>query len=339
MYSLQENVSLKPFNTFNIEARARYFCEVNSEQALLELCQRLGDFKKYMVLGGGSNVLFCDDYDGLIILNKIKGQTFKNDADSVIAAFGGGENWHKSVLNSIEQGLYGLENLSLIPGTVGAAPVQNIGAYGVELKDIFLSLKAINLKTAELETFDLTQCEFGYRDSVFKNAAAGKYCITQVNLSLSKQSPLKTGYGEIEAEIIERGLGIDDLTPKIMSDVISTIRRRKLPDPSVLPNAGSFFKNPIISANDHEYLKHKFPGLVSYALPNGDYKLACGWLIDKLGWKGKSIDGARVHEKQALVLINEGGGAAAICRLAEQIQRAVHQEYGVKIEPEPSWIR
>ena len=174
MYNLQENVSLKPFNTFNVEARTRYFCEVNSEQALLALCQRLGDFKKYMVLGGGSNVLFCGDYDGLIILNKIKGQSFQDDAENVIAGFGGGENWHQSVLNSIEQGLYGLENLSLIPGTVGAAPVQNIGAYGVELKDVFLSLKAINLKTAQLETFDLTQCEFGYRDSVFKNAAAGK---------------------------------------------------------------------------------------------------------------------------------------------------------------------
>ncbi len=338
MYNIQENVSLKPFNTFNIDARARYFCEVTSQQALLQLVPKLSSYKKFMVLGGGSNVLFCGDYDGLIILNQIKHQSFEPQNEHVIARFGGGENWHQCVLRTANQGFFGIENLALIPGTVGAAPVQNIGAYGVELKDVFLSLVAVNLITGQLENFTLDECHFGYRDSVFKQQAAGKYCITQVSLLLARHAQPKIGYGEIETEMRTRGLTSDSLTPKIMCELISAIRKRKLPDPSQFPNAGSFFKNPIIGAQEHARLQQRFPKLISYPLSDGTFKLACGWLIDALGWKGKSLNGAKVHDQQALVLVNEGGGAVAVCDLARQIQRAVYDEYGVLIEPEPSWI-
>lgn len=337
MLTIQENVSLKPFNTFQVDVRARYFCEVVTQNDLLELVKRLAEFPKFMVLGGGSNVLFCGNYDGLIIHNKIAGRQFIECGEAVDLVLGGGENWHQSVLAAVDKNLYGIENLSLIPGTVGAAPIQNIGAYGVELKDVFKSLTAINLANGEQETFDLNRCAFGYRDSVFKRAAAGQYCITQVILQLNKNGLIQSSYGEIEAELDKLNLKAEQLTPADMSKVICHIRQRKLPDPDHLPNAGSFFKNPIVSASQYEKLKAAFPDLVSYPV-NGQYKLACGWMIDRLGWKGKSCDGAKVHDHQALVLINTGGGADAICELARQIQTDVFNAFGVQLEPEPLWV-
>lgn len=339
MRNIQQDVSLKAFNTFAIDVKARYFCEVTSHQDLLSLVQRLPEFKRYIVLGGGSNILFREHYDGLVILNRIKGRRYlERDGNKVLLKLGAGENWHESVLDSLNQGLFGLENLSLIPGTVGAAPIQNIGAYGVELKDSFHSLTAINLINGEEETFNLARCAFGYRDSFFKQQGFGKYCITGVNLLLDKQGKLKTAYGEIEAELKSQGLDPKAITPSELSEVICRIRQRKLPDPKELPNAGSFFKNPVVSKQKHNELKSQFPKLISYELPNKEYKLACGWLIDSLGWKGKMLEGAKVHDKQALVLVNEGGGAKALTALANAIKQDVANVYGVDIEPEPLWV-
>ncbi|MCG8669903.1 MAG: UDP-N-acetylmuramate dehydrogenase [Pseudomonadales bacterium] len=338
MLRIQEHVNLQPFNTFAIPVTARYFCEVTSEAELISLCSQLTDYPRYMVLGGGSNVLFCNHYDGLIIHNRIQGISFEAKNQKVHGQFGGGENWHECVLRSVEQGLYGIENLSLIPGTVGAAPVQNIGAYGVEIKDVFVSLRAVNLIAGNVEIFNAERCQFDYRDSVFKQAEAGKFCITEVTLSLDKAGSPKAGYGELSAELAQCGISAEDATPKQMSNAVCTIRKRKLPDPSELPNAGSFFKNPIVSADKHQQLKQSFPDMVSYALPNGEYKLACGWLIDAMGWKGKLQNGAQIHQQQALVLINRGGGAEAICNFANDIKAAVYERYGVTIESEPGWI-
>ncbi|MCG8317089.1 MAG: UDP-N-acetylmuramate dehydrogenase [Pseudomonadales bacterium] len=341
MYIIQENVSLKPFNTFQINCRARYFCEITSTAALQQLSQRLHEFKRYLILGGGSNLLFCGDYDGLLILNRIPGRKLNRSesADGAVELIlGAGESWHQSVLFAVEKRLYGMENLSLIPGTVGAAPIQNIGAYGVEIKDIFKSLSAINLMTGELEHFNLERCEFGYRDSVFKQRGAHQYCVTEVTLTLAENGEIKTEYGEIDAELARRGLEKEGLTPLQMSEVICAIRRKKLPDPAERPNAGSFFKNPVVDESVHAFLKESYPELVSYPFGDKQYKLASGWLIDQLGWKGRSLNGAKVHDKQALVLINEGGGFAAIRELAIRIQNDVFEHYGVKLEPEPVWI-
>ena len=216
--------------------------------------------------------------------------------------------------------------------------IQNIGAYGVEIKDIFKSLSAINLMTGELEHFNLERCEFGYRDSVFKQRGAHQYCVTEVTLTLAENGEIKTEYGEIDAELARRGLEKEGLTPLQMSEVICAIRRKKLPDPAERPNAGSFFKNPVVDESVHAFLKESYPELVSYPFGDKQYKLASGWLIDQLGWKGRSLNGAKVHDKQALVLINEGGGFAAIRELAIRIQNDVFEHYGVKLEPEPVWI-
>lgn len=339
MVSIRENVSLKQFNTFNIDARARYYCEVNSEAELLQLAPRLADFTKFMVLGGGSNVLFCGDYHGLVIRNCLRGREQQAAGEHVLLRLGAGENWHQCVQYAVSQQLYGMENLALIPGTVGAAPIQNIGAYGVELKDMFDSLTALNLTTGSMEIFDAERCRFAYRDSFFKQQGNDNYCITQIDLRLAKQGEIKTDYGEINAELAAQQLTKDQLTPAQMSNLICCIRQRKLPDPEQLPNAGSFFKNPLVSAAHHAELKARYPSLVSYPLADGNYKLACGWLIDNLGWKGKALNGAKVHDRQALVLINQGGGAVAIIQLAERIQRDVKNAYGVELEPEPRWIR
>lgn len=338
MLSIRQNVSLLPFNTFRIDSRAAWFCEIHSQADLLELIPRLGDYPRYMVLGGGSNVVFSQDYDGLIILNRITGRSLEAQCDRYLFTLGAGENWHQSVLYSVANHLYGLENLSLIPGTVGAAPIQNIGAYGVELKDMFAGLTAVDLVSGSPVEFDLSACRFAYRDSHFKQEGAGRYCITSVSLDLAPGGELKTGYGEIGEEIERRGWKPDHMTPQQMSEVIVSIRQRKLPDPATLPNAGSFFKNPVVSRNQWEALQQRFPAMVSYPVGEDKYKLASGWLIDALGWKGRSLNGAAVHDRQALVLINQGGGAAAIRALAERIQHEVEDTYGVRLEPEPVWV-
>lgn len=338
MLIIQENISLQSLNTFRIPARARWFCEICSEQDLQELVGRLAEFPRYMVLGSGSNVLFGGDYHGLIILNRIGGSRLENIGQGCAYHLGAGENWHSAVHYSVRHNYYGLENLSLIPGTVGAAPIQNIGAYGVELKDAFISLKAMDLQSGQWTEFCLDDCRFDYRDSVFKQEGAGRYCIASVALRLEREASLKTGYGEIATEIDRRGWQETNMSPLKMSEVIMTIRQRKLPDPAKLPNAGSFFKNPIISAADFEVLRSRFPDIASYPAGEGRIKLACGWLIDRLGWKGRSLDGAKVHDQQALVLINEGGGAAAIKALACRIQAEVLDTYGVRLEPEPVWV-
>ncbi|MDX1693884.1 MAG: UDP-N-acetylmuramate dehydrogenase [Ketobacteraceae bacterium] len=338
MSEIKQNVSLKPFNTFQIDARAAYFCEIHSVTELQQLIKRLDEFPRFLVLGGGSNLLFCGDYNGLVIHNCITGHSLAKADGQQILTLGSGENWHEAVQFSVGKGLYGIENLALIPGTAGAAPIQNIGAYGVELKDVFRSLTAVDLSNGSLREFSLAECRFAYRDSIFKQEAADRYCITSVTLNLSTEGQVKTAYGEIEAEIERRSLEKDAMTPKDMSEIITAIRQRKLPDPAENPNAGSFFKNPVVPREQAEELKARFPGLVSYPLSDHQVKLASGWLIDNLGWKGRSLNGARVHDRQALVLVNEGGGAPAVKALAERIQREVADTYGVKLEPEPRWV-
>ena len=338
MPHIQHNISLRPFNTFQVDVRAANFCDVQTLEQVRALCSRLGEFSRCMVLGGGSNVLFCGDYEGLIIHNRITGRALVDQGDHCLYTLGAGENWHRAVVAATDQGLYGIENLALIPGTVGAAPIQNIGAYGTELKDVFVSLDAVDLHTGVLKTFSLQDCRFAYRDSVFKQEAAGRYCIVSVTLRLGKTGELKTAYGDIEAEIYRQGLDKSVMSPARMRDVIISLRQRKLPDPALLPNAGSFFKNPVVHRDQLDSLKSRFPDMVSYPVDDEHAKLACGWLIDALGWKGRSMNGAKVHDRQALVLINQGGGAPAVKALAERIRQDVLETYGITLEPEPVWV-
>lgn len=344
MIPVRNAVPLQSFNTFNIPVSAAYYWEATSVEALQQLCASLSNYKRVMVLGGGSNVLFRQDFDGLVIHNRIAGRRIEPQGDAIHYVLGGGENWHDAVRYSVELGYFGLENLSLIPGTVGAAPVQNIGAYGVELKDLLVSLLAVDLQTGELRRFTADEAEFGYRDSFFKRAGKGRFCIVEVTLKLYKETTGITDYGDV-AERLSNHLQAqgkpaspDTITAKMVSDIIIAIRQEKLPDPAELPNAGSFFKNPIVTGEHYRKLRKTYPELIGYSLDNDDYKLAAGWLIDQLGWKGKCLNGACVHAHQALVLINKGGGSAAIMALAEQIQQQIHERYNVVLESEPEWI-
>lgn len=340
---IQKQVSLRPHNTFAIDVRADHYCVIDRVEQLIALQPQLQGFAQVMVLGGGSNVLFCEPYAGLIIHNKINGKQIEpHSDDEVLYRLGGGENWHSAVRYAVESGYYGIENLSLIPGTVGAAPVQNIGAYGVELKDVFVALTAMELATGKLCTFDREAAQFGYRDSLFKQAGQGRYCIVEVVLKLKKQGKLRTDYGDIQRRIESLSADVrDQFGPAEMSDLIAAIRREKLPDPAVIPNAGSFFKNPVIDKKQFAALQQQWPNIVHYPQDDGRIKLAAGWLIDQLGWKGQSAPtapGAKVHDRQALVLVNTGGGADAICRLAQAIQESVMNHFGVMLEPEPVWV-
>lgn len=331
---LQSHVSLEPYNTLAIPAYAEQFVTVTTLPELKSTLQCNMGRSPALILGGGSNVVLSQNVDGLVLHNKLKGISFQPQKEGrVLLEAAAGECWHDVVRQSVERGLCGIENLSLIPGTVGASPIQNIGAYGVELKDVFHSLEAMEISTAKMRMFSAEECGFGYRDSVFKGALANQFVITKVRLLLNQENNFCTGYGEIERYLLENN--IQRLTPLIMSDVISAIRAAKLPDPNRLPNAGSFFKNPVVRKAQYLKLLELEPSLVSYPLPNGDFKLAAGWLIDKLGWKGKVLEGAKVHDNQALVLINCGGGGKAILRLAESIKRDVLRHFDVELEVEP----
>ena len=333
--ALKRNYSLKALNTFAVDVSANYFGSFASLEELRDLLDQVPAGIESLVLGGGSNILFVNDYPGLILHNRMQGsQITKQDEDHVWIQVAGGVNWHTFVLDSIQQGYSGLENLSLIPGTVGAAPIQNIGAYGVELSDCFESLEAIDLLTGEVRYLSKAECQFGYRQSIFKQSThRNRWVVFSVVFKLCKSPNFVTGYGEIERELEKRQ--ITQLTPQLMSDVICSIRKRKLPDPAVSPNAGSFFKNPVVNKSQFERLTLLFPKLISYSLDDGSFKLAAGWLIDRLGWKGRVVDGAKVHDNQALVIVSMGGGGQAILSLAENIQRDVLSAYGVQLEMEP----
>jgi len=333
-----ENTSLKRLNTFGIDVSAKFFVEVSSIEDVQEfIAEPKIKGLPVLVLGGGSNILLKGDFPGIVLKVGINGIDIKSeDEDHYHLEVGAGENWHKLVTYCVENGYAGIENLSLIPGNVGAAPMQNIGAYGVELKDVFEELTAIDLQSGELIVFGKEQCHFGYRDSVFKNQDKGKYLIASVTLRLNKTPACNTSYGALEQEL--EAMGVEQIDIKAVSQAVINIRSSKLPDPKVLGNAGSFFKNPVISTDIYSGLKSDYPDIVSYT--TGDnMKLAAGWLIDQCGWKGKRVGDAGVHENHALVLANYGEASGnEIYDLSETILESVKDKFGITLEREVNVI-
>lgn len=334
-FSVQTDVDLTPYNTLNVKAKARYFLSITSGEQLSSLINNgLSEYPEVFILGGGSNVLFAQDFQGLILHINIKGrEVVKETEDEVWLRVGAGENWHETVLYSVEQGWGGIENLSLIPGTVGAAPIQNIGAYGVELQDVFEKLEAVELATGQPFSFDKEQCAFGYRDSVFKNKWKGEYVVTHLTMRLSKNPSINTDYGAIREELKSRG--IEEPTIRDLSEVVIDIRNSKLPNPKDLGNAGSFFKNPIVSRQTYEHLKNNYPSVPAYPLNDIEVKIPAGWLIEQAGWKGKVQGNAGTYQQQALVIVNHGGASGEeILHLAESIRESVKQKFGISLVPE-----
>ena len=344
---IQENFSLKPYNTFRIDAKARYFAPFSNAQQLAELITQYAPNESPIatfILGGGSNILLTKDFDGLVLKNEVKGiAKLKEDDEHIYVRVGAGENWHRFVLYCIENNWAGVENLSLIPGNVGASPMQNIGAYGVEIKEVFHELTAFHLHEKKSHTFGLQDCEFGYRDSVFKNKYKDQFVVTSVTYRLNKIPQYNTSYGAIRQELNK--MGVKELSIAAISQAVINIRTSKLPDPSVIGNAGSFFKNPSISKEKFHDLKIKFQNIVGYENQDGSIKLAAGWLIEHSGpansvsWKGFRIGDAGCHEKQALVLVNFGHASGKdIYDLSEQIRQSVQDKFGVDLEREVNLI-
>lgn len=333
---MQENFSLKPFNTFGVEAKAKYFIEVNSIDELIEAVKfSSSKALPLLFLGGGSNILFTKDFDGLAIKLNLKGisEEILNENEVLVTAKAGA-NWHELVLFCLNKNYGGLENLSLIPGNVGTSPMQNIGAYGTEIKDVFVQCKVLNLGTLEVETFDLEKCRFGYRDSIFKQEGKGKYVILEVSFKLTtKNHSIKTEYGAIKSEL--ENLGITHPTIQDISKAVINIRQSKLPDPKEIGNAGSFFKNPTIPLTQFENLKEQFPNIQGY--PNGNFvKVPAGWLIEQCGWKGKQIGNVASHKLQSLVIINTTGNATGkeIFDFSTLIIDSVQEKFGIELERE-----
>jgi UDP-N-acetylmuramate dehydrogenase len=333
---IESGVNLRTLNAFGLPAVAQTLVRVDSDAAVRRVVDHpeLGRAPKF-VLGGGSNVVFTRDIDAVVVKVEVMGRRIVVARDNAwIVEAGAGENWHDFVAWTLEQGVPGLENLALIPGTVGATPVQNIGAYGVELKDRFESLDVVDLVTGRSVTFDASMCHFGYRDSVFKHELAGKSVITRVRFRLPRPWAAVAGYLDLERKIHETG--ITQPNARQVFDWVCAIRRAKLPDPAQIGNVGSFFKNPVVSADQCRDIIDRDPEIVHYPLPDGTVKLAAGWLIDACGWKGKTIGRAGVYEKQALVLVNRGGACGAeVVTLARAIQESVYGRFGIRLEPEP----
>ncbi|KFC39247.1 UDP-N-acetylenolpyruvoylglucosamine reductase [Elizabethkingia anophelis] len=333
---LQENFSLKQYNTFQVEAKALFFIEVHSIEELKEALH----FSKeknipYLILGGGSNMLLTKDYEGLIIALRLKGiAEEKADENRVLVTAKAGENWHNFVLYCISKNYGGLENLSLIPGNVGTSPIQNIGAYGTEIKDTFHSCKVLDTEDFKVKTLNLKDCHFGYRDSIFKSTAKGRYIILEVSFLLTThEHKISATYGAIQQELDKNN--ITSITIKDISDAVIAIRQSKLPDPAITGNAGSFFKNPVIPAEQFNSLKIIFENIPSY--PNGDeVKVPAGWLIEQCGWKGKTINNVGCHPLQALVIINATGKATGkeVFDFSSQIINSVKEKFGIELERE-----
>lgn len=342
---VQENFPLRPYNSFGIDATARYFATFSNVRQLAELLSNAPSLSQSsagpkLILGGGSNILFTHDFDGLVLKNEVKGiEKINEDETSVYIKSGAGENWHQFVLHCIKNNWAGIENLSLIPGCVGASPMQNIGAYGVEIKDVFHELTAFHLQEKCNYTFTLKDCDFGYRESVFKHKYKDQFVILNVTLRLNKQPAYNTSYGAIEQEL--QRMGVKQLSIKAISQAVINIRSSKLPDPAVIGNAGSFFKNPSVSREKYLSLKEQFDGIVSYENADGSMKLAAGWLIEQCGptdsvsWKGYREGDAGVHEKQALVLVNYGNAKGdQLYELSEKILQSIKSKFGVILERE-----
>jgi UDP-N-acetylmuramate dehydrogenase len=335
MIGLLRNISLKPYNTFGIEVNAKLFCEVDSPGQLLNLINSGALLHQpLLLLGGGSNILFTKDPDGLVLKMSIKGREILfQDEMTALVRISAGENWDDFVAWSLENGFNGLENLSLIPGNVGSSPIQNIGAYGIEVKDFVEEVEVIYLADGRRHVLTHSECRFGYRDSIFKNEMKGRVAILSVTFRLKKTKQLHLTYGAISREL--EVLGITAPVPADVREAVCRIRRSKLPDPAILGNAGSFFKNPAVDADKYSSLVSEFPALPSYPQPGGSYKLAAGWLIEQCGWKGARVGNAGVHDAQALVLVNYGESSGVeILALASQIRQSVLQKFGVELEIE-----
>lgn len=337
--NITSHTSLKPLNTFGIDVKAKYFTEITTLENLKELiCSSQYKNNQTLILGGGSNVLFTKDVDALVIKNNLKGINITNETeDDVFVKCAAGEVWHEFVMWCINKNYAGLENLSLIPGCTGASPMQNIGAYGAEIKDTFYELEAIDAITGEKTIFNNSDCKFGYRESVFKRELKNQFIITSVTFKLSKKPHFNIEYGAIKQELDQ--MGITELSIKAISQAVINIRSSKLPNPKEIGNAGSFFKNPEISAAHHHELKSQFPNLVSYPLENKNYKLAAGWLIEQAGLKGYRIGDAGVHKLQALVLINYANATGSqIYNLSSYVLEQVKQKFNVDLEREVNVI-
>ena len=333
------DASLKHLNSFSVEARASQLFEINSDEDLQTFISEFRfDEKRDVILGGGSNILFVGDVDGSVVLNRITGKKIIEDSgDEVLVQSRAGENWHQLVLWCLGQGLSGIENLALIPGLAGAAPMQNIGAYGVELADVLHSVQTIELKSGQAMEFKQSECQFRYRDSRFKSADTGKYLITGIRLLLHRTFRPNLAYKGLEEELLS--LGIDDPTAQQVCEAVIRIRQRKLPDPNTVGNAGSFFKNPVVGRETADWLSREFPGFPVYSADD-NAKLSAAWMIEHCGWKGRSMGRAAVSEQHSLVLINKDHATGdEILALAEAIQDSVQKRFGIKLQPEPVIIR
>ncbi|MCC5944290.1 MAG: UDP-N-acetylmuramate dehydrogenase [Bernardetiaceae bacterium] len=336
--NIQHNVSLKTLNTFGIDVLAKQFVQIQKAEELPMIFKKINSQKlPYLILGGGSNVLLIDDINALVLQNQIQGvRKIEENTDTVLLEVGAGENWHNLVRYCVTQNWGGLENLSLIPGTVGAAPMQNIGAYGVEQEYCFESLRAYHITTGKWHEFDKASCAFGYRESVFKNKLKGQYFITAVRYRLHKNPIFNIQY-----QALKEYLETHTLTPNLnnISQAVIAIRESKLPDPKIIGNSGSFFKNPIISAKKYQHLITEFPNMPSYHIEAIGYKIPAAWLIEACGWKGKIVGNTGTFAKQALVLVNHGQASGQeILHLAEQIQASVIQKFDIALQPEVNII-
>ncbi|HBI00274.1 MAG TPA: UDP-N-acetylmuramate dehydrogenase [Flavobacterium sp.] len=335
---IHTNFSLKNYNTFGIEAKAKEFVTVHSTDELIEILQQYPTSKKF-ILGGGSNMLLTQDIDALVIHLDLKGKKVIDENDEFVwVESQAGENWHEFVLWTIEQNFGGLENLSLIPGNVGTTPIQNIGAYGVEIKDTFVLCEAIHIETQELLVFTNEKCKFGYRESIFKNEIKDEFIITSVVFKLTKRNhKLNTSYGAIEAELEKQHIKNPSL--KDVSNAVIAIRQSKLPNPKELGNSGSFFKNPVILKSDFEKIQQNFPDMPHYVVSETEVKVPAGWLIEQAGFKGKRFGDAGIHKNQALVLVNYGNATGQeILAVSKNIQKTIFDTYGISIEAEVNVI-
>jgi UDP-N-acetylmuramate dehydrogenase len=332
--TINTNISLKPYNTFGIDVQAKFFTDIK-HVADIDAIRKQAIFNQpKLILSGGSNILFTKNFDGLVIKNSIKGIGIVKETDTEIyIKVNAGENWHEFVQICVENNWGGVENLSLIPGQVGTSPMQNIGAYGVEVKDVFHSLEAYNIKSGQIDTYLHAACEFGYRESIFKKTLKGQYIITSVIFKLSKNPTVNVSYGAIEQVLEERKITSPSI--KDVSEAIVSIRESKLPNPKEIGNAGSFFKNPVIAKSHFETLQKDYPNIVSYPISDTTVKVPAGWLIDNAGWKGKTFDNYGVHKNQALVLVNYNDAQGKdIFNLAETIQADIFGKYEIDLDME-----
>ncbi len=336
MIIIKENYSVKPHNTLGIDVKARYFTKTETLDELKEVLEGYREYFPFLIIGEGSNILFTRDFNGIIIQPAITGVTIiENDSEHCIVEVGAGENWDDFVNWSVENKLGGIENLSLIPGSAGSSPIQNIGAYGVEVKDVIHSVKYLDLETFETVTLLNHDCQFGYRNSIFKNHLKNRFVIYSVVFSLCHNPVFNTSYGNLQAEAEKSG----ELNLQTMRDAVIRIRRSKLPDPKVIGNAGSFFKNPVVEVALSDQIRVKYPQMPSYPVSEEFVKIPAGWLIEQCGWKGKRTGKAGVHEKQALVLVNYGDASGTdIYDLAMKIKDSVFTEFGIRLEPEVNII-